>query len=310
MNIKTYEGKIVEINSIPDEKTLRKIKEIHGDRYEKIYTINGERAKKDFLVECKEHGWFTITKKNFKIGANCKKCAMKLKNEKIKQKRRGNQLVLKKTCPICDSSFEVENLRRVRDRICCSPDCTKVYRYNQLSERNRDPNFIKKVSTSLKLAYKEGRRVSSGGRSNWYDYTTPNGRKKVRGAIELATAKALDQLKSSGRILEWAYEEDSIQYNALNGTQRTYHIDFKVWLTESFFFYIETKGFVIDNDLLKWKSVIKQGYPFKVFMERSHLKKIEEDPEYLLKHEFFSNIQDFYKEKNDFKVFKPNKELL
>ena len=305
MQFKTYMGKTVTVDGEITKAEKAKIKKAHGNKYKKIYTIQGKRAKLDYLVECKDHGWFTITKKNFKKGANCKSCANAIKNQKIKETINKDKLQeITKTCGNCSKTFKVPNRAKKRDRLCCSNFCSHALRYRTIVKRNKSVDFRAEHSARMKEEYKNGTRQPTKGRSSWIEYKGI----KVQGTFELLMCKALDTLLEEGRILVWEYTNDRIQYNHFNGGVSSYLLDFKVYLSPEIFFYIETKGFAVDNDLLKWRSVVNRGFPLKVFYQRSHAAKIEADPKYILDHKYFLAVKNHvFTEQNDFKLFKADK---
>jgi len=310
MEIKTYDGKFFEIDSIPSEKDLEKIRSIHKNRYREIYTVCGDRAKIDFLVKCNEHGWFSITKKAFKNGSNCKLCAKKIKNKKIKetliQKREGRGgFVLEKKCVICGNIFYTENTKKQSKRVTCSQKCRKEKcRLNCLIQ-NQDPEFNKRKSLRMKKEFFEGKREQTKSYADWIKYKDF----KVQGKFEYEMCVALDKLLSYGKIHSWEYTNDRIQYNKPNSGVCSYLLDFKVYLTENIFFYIETKGFSVDTDLFKWVAVLKKGLSLKVFFQREHLKLIQKNPEFILLHNYLEDTNKYiYDYKNNFKKFKPYRE--
>ena len=81
---------------------------------------------------------------------------------------------------------------------------------------------------------------------------------KVQGSYELRTCKILDEWKSIGKIHNWEYTKDRIQYIGLDGKSHSYLLDFKVFLNDSFY-YIEVKGYKTVKDELKWKAAKDAG---------------------------------------------------
>jgi len=310
MKIKTYEGNLVEMGHDISENERLIINKSHSnmDIYLNILTVEGKRELIDYLVECKDHGWFTITKKAFKRGSNCKKCANENRIKKMKKHcRKDNILTITQTCQECKNEFLIENLSRKREKKFCSKECLGKNRQRRLISQNKDINIRRKNSEKMKVDYANGKRTSSGGRSKWLVYKNL----KVQGSFELSMCEALDALKNSEKILNWEYTNDRIPYNKVSGGKATYLLDFKVYLSKHFFFYIETKGFSVDNDIFKWNAVLKNGFSLKVFYQKTHECLIKENPEYILKFNYYNKLNThIYKEKNDFKLLKPNKEFL
>ena len=312
MKIKTYTGLILELKEELPESYKEKVKLSHGDRYDEFYTYSGVDDHKNIAVRCKKHGWFTITRKNFKNGSNCHKCARESQRRKCSEHffNAETSKTLIKKCECCSKKFEVQNKSRLRDKKFCSTECRRINSSIRITEQNKSKKFRLKKSMSMKKEYATGKRNAEGsGRSQWIVFKDF----KVQGILEYETCIALDRLLESGKIYKWEYTNDRIKYNSIKGGISTYLLDFKVFLSEDFFFYIETKGFSIDNDLMKWSKVIESGYPLKVFFQKTHIEKIKENPDFLLNHEYFSLKhlnKIIFKEQNSFKIFKPNKVIL
>ena len=311
MRIKTSTGKVIFITSQVSNKEMKVIKNRHANRYTKVYNIEGEDIKKLYAVECSDHGWFTITKKGFKAGGNCPICARNTQKEKASKTmilKKSKKTMITKICDRCSTKFEVKNTSKKSKRKLCD-SCIPLEKSDRMKKQNIDKEFRRKKSELMKSEYKNGKRIATGGRSNWIKYNELN----VQGEIEFNICKALDILKEESSIFDWDYTNDRIPYNNLKGSESTYLLDFKVFITKDFFFYIESKGYAIDNDLMKWSSVLNKGFPMKVFFQRTHMQKIINDPHFILSHKFFSkkDIEHISVEcQNDFKIFKVNKEAL
>jgi len=110
-----------------------------------------------------------------------------------------------------------------------------------------------KCSEGIKRSYRNGRKQPI---RKWSDYSTwyespYAGRVYLRSSYELIVAKALDRWGIS-----WKHEDVRIQYVGEDGKQHTWIVDFHI--VGEFEFCIETKGWVIKNDILKWISFHKQ----------------------------------------------------
>lgn len=102
----------------------------------------------------------------------------------------------------------------------------------------------------------------------WYEY----GNMKVHGTYELRTCYILDQMKSVDDIKDWEYTEDTFTYFDAKGKKRQYYIDFKINRE----YYLETKGYELKNDHLKWETVRRLGHRLDVWFGKD-LKKFERE---------------------------------
>jgi len=257
----------------------------HARKYNEVFCIKGKRTKIDYLVKCKEHGWFTITKKAFKKGSGCKECSRVAKNIKISKTLKKNHIrlnggeeFLRKDCVECQESFLVRNTKKLKRRTTCSTKCAKKQSSERFKTQNVTEDFKKMRSKAMKEEYATGNRNPSSGFAKWLKFKNF----KVQGEFELETCKALDKLSKSNKILKWEYTNDRYPYLKLGKEISSYLIDFKVYLSNDIYFYIETKGFSTLNDLYKWKR-ISSSHALKVFYQREHMNKIISDPNFILK---------------------------
>lgn len=155
---------------------------------------------------------------------------------------------IKKKCVYCGNEFETAHNRI--DRKYCSISCSRSainkLRFSDKAERDQ-------VSIIMKLSYINGRQRGIGGRTKRLRYKNIS----VQGSYELRTCKILDEWKNIGKISEWEYTNDRIQYIDAENKLRTYLLDFKVYNIDGSFYYIEVKGWVTANDYYKWESVRK-----------------------------------------------------
>ena len=283
--------------TVTTDKEIAKISNsvllIHKNIYNAndIFLINGKRAKLDFLIKCKNHGWFTITKKAFKKGSGCKECSRLSKNKKISEtltksniRAKGGQEFIKKECIECGDDFLVKNVKKLKKRKTCSEECYKKQSSNRFIKLNQDQKNNLKKSIKMKKEYARGERNPTSGFAKWIKYKSF----KVQGEFEYEVCKALDILLKNKDIYDWEYTNDRYPYLKLGKEVSTYLIDFKVYLTKSIYFYIETKGFATLNDLYKWKK-ISSAHSLKVFYQREHMLKIIENPMLLLTARSISN---------------------
>lgn len=190
----------------------------------------------------------------------CSKCARgfstKAKRKEINEKV---SLKLKKpdeflTCPICQNSF----LKKQNNQVCCSSTCGRIYGIQKCHIKSCK-NF-EKWSEIQKKSYKNGRLIV-GGPVKWYQYKDF----KVQGTYELRTCLILDKWVEDKKIASWEYTKDRIPYIGIDGNEHSYLIDFKVYRNDGSFYYIETKGYTVEKDFLKWKAVNDLGFELEVW---------------------------------------------
>jgi len=170
---------------------------------------------------------------------------------------------IKLTCKNCEKEFMI-NYRKKNQKFC-SISCSIKFRDTGKisSDKTRE-----KISNSIKELYKNGKNVL-GGKTKWYTYKNI----KVQGTYELRTCIILDLLKDKGDIYDWDYTGDRISYRDINNKNRTYLLDFKVFSTPGSFYYIETKGYLTDNDYLKWAATRKK-YQLVIWLDKD-IKEME-----------------------------------
>ena len=171
---------------------------------------------------------------------------------------------IKKICPICEKEFEdYPNGRRKT----CSGPCGRSLS-NKVTYAK--PGYKEKLSNAIKLSYINGREVA-GGRAKWLKYKDIN----VQGSFEFRACKILDSWKDNNLILNWGYTRDRFQYINAEGKTRTYIIDFKIFDNDGSFYYLEVKGYKIDNDNYKWNEV-RKTHKLEVWY-KEEIKKYEEE---------------------------------
>lgn len=173
-------------------------------------------------------------------------------------KKNGATLIERK-CDSCGSTFEVEKWKKKK--------------YCNLQCMHNDDKWRLKQSLITKQKYKDGKLVY-GGKTKWMEIETSIGLLKVQGSYEVRACKILDRLKKIGKIKEWEYTNDRVSYFNDENEEKTYLIDFKVYLDDGDFYYIEVKGWQTKNDELKWKSVEENGFNLEVWFEKD-IKKYE-----------------------------------
>lgn len=111
----------------------------------------------------------------------------------------------------------------------------------------------------------------TGGTTKWIKYKNIS----VQGSYEYRACIILDKWKSDGKIRDWEYTNDRVQYVGLDGKNHNYLLDFKVFTYDGGFYYIETKGYKKDVDDLKWAAVKNAGHKLVIWFDND-LKR-EED---------------------------------
>lgn len=207
---------------------------------------NKQRETMDKLVR---EGKFISWNKGLKFTTNVKsEKVLKFKGPKVLPR-------FDYECAQCKNIFRQTERESRNNKICvCSKDCRNI--------------LLPKVqSENLKSQYANGKKVF-GGTSKWYQY----GDMKVQGTYELRTCKILDEMMRRNLIREWQYAPCRMPYVGMDGKNHNYLIDFRVDCLDNTFYFIETKGWIRENDELKWKSVRDAGHNLQVWF----LKDIEE----------------------------------
>ena len=149
-----------------------------------------------------------------------------------------------KTCEICNNKF-------YGHRKYCSLDCLKK------------SNPASKISKTRKEMFENKTLVVTGGTTKWIKYRDIS----VQGSYEYRACLILDNWKSNGKIKDWEYTNDRIQYVGLDGKPHNYLLDFKVFTYDGGFYYIETKGYKKDVDELKWAAVKNAGHKLVIWFK-------------------------------------------
>ncbi|OGL46958.1 MAG: hypothetical protein A2W05_04080 [Candidatus Schekmanbacteria bacterium RBG_16_38_10] len=168
-------------------------------------------------------------------------------------------------CKICGKQKKttISKLKKYNKKYCsrkCSYFASKSNRWKHTKESKN------KISYLVKEQFRKGRKIS-GGKTKWLEVNTNRGKIKVQGSYEVRTCHILDEMEKRKEILFWEYTNDRIQYLDKNSKQRSYLFDFKICTVKTIY-YIETKGYVKENDLLKWNEAQKQGYVLKVWYKK------------------------------------------
>jgi len=183
-------------------------------------------------------------------------------NKKVSKslKNKGNGDILNE-CSYCKKEFKISWSKR--KQIYCSRSCCTKKRFSgiKLTEEQKE-----KIRIGVKESYIKGKKVL-GGKTKWYSYKSI----KVQGTYELRTCKILDFWKNDGKIKDWEYTNDRIQYIFKN-KKSTYILDFKVFTNDGSFYYIETKGYVTERDLAKWEAAKNNGFVMKIWLNKDILE--------------------------------------
>jgi len=167
-------------------------------------------------------------------------------------------------CKNCNIEFKKG--RSKRNQIFCSNSCQSSY---FTKGRKHSKESREKISASVSKNYLEGKQVY-GERTKWYDYKNI----RVQGTYELRACKILDSWKKSGKIRSWEYTKNRVKYKGSDGKDHSYLLDFKIFWEDSFY-YLETKGYITDNDRLKWKKT-RENFKLVVWMEED-IKREEDE---------------------------------
>lgn len=148
----------------------------------------------------------------------------------------------------------------------------KTQKYCSMTCSKQSIEHREKMSKIVTEQYRKGKDVY-GGRTKWVEVKTSKGIIKVQGSYEKITCKVLDNWLFENKINDWEYTSDRFSYINTDGNVSTYLMDFKVFDNEGFY-YLETKGRVVENDYLKWDSVRNLGHRLVIWFEED-IKKIK-----------------------------------
>jgi hypothetical protein len=166
---------------------------------------------------------------------------------------------LQLVCKYCHKKFTSKKIQN-----CCSYSCSSKLRggWRTVKKTSEEWSIINKRS------YLEGKRVG-GGKTKWFNYKNI----RVQGTFELRTCKILDIWKEQGKIQNWEYTKDRIEYISLDKKIHTYLLDFKIWDKNDNWYYLEIKGYKHPNDDLKWQSVRNKGFNLEIWFKKDIIEK-------------------------------------
>lgn len=250
--------------------------------------------KQTYIVNCKKCGkqfQVFITPNLFEKGKYTKHCSRSCansrdwtyqnklkvsisakKSQKVKLANNSRKLHrITKTCVFCNKQFQVIDHQPDKNKTWCN----QCYR---LSLRKQNYQLVGRhinKATGLKKAYAIGSKIQTGGKTKWYNVQTSNGLVKVQGTYEVRMCKILDVMKNLNQIKDWQYTNDTIPYIGLDNQQHSYLIDFKVYINDNKFYYIQTKGYLHNDDQIKWKATRDAGYRLDVYFIKQLIQSEE-----------------------------------
>lgn len=168
-------------------------------------------------------------------------------------------------CKECGKKYDVVPSRLERTKYC-SNSCAAKYKNKLFKEVSKETR--EKISESRKKLFESGELNVSGGRTKWIKYKNI----KVQGSYEYRTCFILDNWLDKGLIKSWSYTKDRLTYTNKEGKSATYLLDFKVEKNDGEIFYIETKGFLRENDELKFEAAKEKGLILLIWFEEDILK--------------------------------------
>lgn len=185
----------------------------------------------------------------FGSGRFCSKACSnsRIRTKEFKEKVSNKLKIVRESikCDNCGLSFRP---KKKSQSYCCKlcAQQTNIKKAHK-SQMENPPNW----SDINRKSYASGHNYVAGGTTKWLEYKNI----KVQGSYELRMCYILDEMLLRKDIESWEYTKDKYPYISGDGIVRTYLLDFKVNLSDGSFYYIETKGYQKDNDLLKWKAI-------------------------------------------------------
>lgn len=241
----------------------------------KTVKVPKEKVRETYNLICKHCDQIFTTKNPNQIFCN---------NE---HKKEYYELHLKeKQCYTCGNIFKPKRIEQDFCSIKCSKPrkneyfkklckiCGKVF-----DARYEDTNICTKCRVNFKT------NKCSKWHGKWCQYKDI----KIMSTYELRVCNILDKMKDNKLIYDWSYTKDKIKYIGIDNKQHNYIIDFKVFVSENEFKFLEVKGVQRPNDILKWKATRDNGFNLDIwFLSDIENKEIKlninkEEITYLLK---------------------------
>jgi hypothetical protein len=166
-------------------------------------------------------------------------------------KNHAEKLKKYKKCPCCDKKF-------YGGKKYCSKFCL---------QKSAGIN----ISETRKNMFARGELEVTGGTTKWLTYKNI----RVQGSYEYRACVLLDKLKDLKLIKDWHRSNFRVNYLGVDNKRHSYLVDFEIITKSGRLLYLEIKGYIKDNDLLKWDAMKKQSYKLIVWMDKN-LKLIED----------------------------------
>ena len=181
-------------------------------------------------------------------------------------------------CEFCGNEFQLKKKnQKFCSRLCSSKTNIKIMqeKYKKIIDEKikENPNYWSEYHKKL---YADGKNYIAGGTCKWIEVETSNGLIKVQGTYEKRMCNILDIWKTKNIIKNWEYTNDKYKYIGIDKKEHTYLLDFKVIQNDGNFYYIETKGYIKENDEFKWNTVRNLGYRLDIIFKKD-LEKIEKE---------------------------------
>lgn len=137
------------------------------------------------------------------------------------------------------------------------------------------------ILKGMKTRHKNGNLLVNKSRGSWKAGIRKIGgiEKYFRSSWEANYARILELLKQENKIYNWEHEPDTYWFEHIARGARSYTPDFKIWVNDKDFFYVEIKGWMDQ----KSKTKIDR---FNKYYPEYHLELIEADGIKKLKKEY------------------------
>lgn len=189
-------------------------------------------------------------------------------------KNYNNTYLYEKPCPTCNKIFKPKRREQEFCSIKCSKPRQNIYFVNtciSCSEQFEARSLEDKRCNKCKIKIK-----NSGKCAKWHGKWCLYKNIKVQSTYELRTCNILDKMLEKNLIYKWEYTKDKIEYVGIDNKLHYYLIDFKVYVNETNFYYLEVKGVKRKNDDNKWLATKSNGYDLKIWFLHD-IEKLEYD---------------------------------